>query len=263
MEKRTQRYTSDTVEKPIRKTRLGKNQYLYDEINNKIGYDDIVNLDTQTRIDLSQLSSNKATREQYQVVKDYQNLIDKVEEEKIEETEEEPRIYDINSVLEEAKKNRIKYDELERKRKLRENNYVTLANPDEKVEQPKKENDIDEEELTNLINTITSHNLLSEIKKASKEEDNNDDDILSDLVATNVDLNLEDGIAKEYTTDSDEDIDKSFYTQSMDLSEQDFEFSEELERERKTKIKIAIVVSIIIVIIGVVLFLVLKKKGIL
>ena len=83
------------------------------------------------------------------------------------------------------------------------------------------------------------------------------------MIATNVDLNLEEGIAKEFTEQSElNEIDNSFYTQSMDLSDQDFEFSEEFEKDRKLKIKIIIVVSIIVLIIAIIAFVVLKNKGI-
>ena len=41
--------------------------------------------------------------------------------------EQENKVYDINSVLEEARKNRDKFDELERKRKLKENDYVMIT----------------------------------------------------------------------------------------------------------------------------------------
>ena len=169
------------------------------------------------------------------------------------------------SILEEAKKNRVKYDELEKKRKLRENDYATLAdiNNKEQYSRKKSEKDIDEEELTNLINTITSHNLREEIEEASKKSNIGDEEILSELLATNVDLNLEEGIAEEFTKQNKiNDIDDSFYTKSMDLSEQDFEFSEELERDRKTKIKIIGVIIVIILIACVVAYFIMKQKGI-
>ena len=275
MEKRTQRYSDESGPKePTRVSRTDKNKLLYDDINNYIGVEEISNLDTQTKIDLSQLSSYEEKREDFHKVKDYKDFFYKNKPE--EKQEEEPivvsekKVYDINSVLEEAKKNRIKYDELEKKRKLRENEYTTLAdiNDKEAYSKPSK-NEIDENELTNLINTITSHTLLQEIKDAEKELEENPDsikdeeDIFSDLIATNVDLNLEEGIAKEFTSENNmSNIDESFYTKSMDLSEQDFEFSEEFERDKKLKIKIIIIVTMIILILGVVAFVVLKKKGI-
>ena len=191
--------------------------------------------------------------------------------------EEEKKIYDINSVLEDAKRNRTKYDELEKKRKLKENKYATLADTaqlnlgDTESLEKASGNDIDEKELTDLINTITSHNLLKDIKDAESSNDEKEDeaDLLSDLLATHVDLNLEEGIASEYLAkeheeNEKEEIDNSFYTKSMDLSEQDFEFSDEIEAERKAKIKVIIIIVVILllIVVGVVTFLFLKQKGI-
>jgi len=268
MERRMTRHIKSDEQAPIRKTRMGKNRYLYDEINNKIGYEEIVSLDAQTGIDLNSIREGTTSREEYQKVKEYQSVLgmDTKEEIPVEYQEQEKKIYNINSVLEEAKKNRVKYDELEKKRKLKDSTYATLADLNKKHFERKADinKDIDEKELTDLINTITSHNLLNDIKEAEKQEEDNAQDILSDLLATNIDLNLEDGIANEYASNKESNkIINSFYTQSMDLSDQDFEFSEEFEKERKTKIKILIaVVSVIIVgVIGVLVFLLLKHKG--
>ena len=191
----------------------------------------------------------------------------KPEEKKIQEIDSlKPKEYDINVILEEARKNREKYDELEKRRKLKENSYVKMADINDKNEDVTlRKSEINEEELTNLINTITSHNLLKDIKEAEEkaESNNGDEDILSDLLATNVNQKITEGIAKEYTSPSVETkIDNSFYTKSMDLSDHDFELSEEIERESRIKFKIVLIVVIILLIIFAVAFLVLKGKGI-
>lgn len=260
MKSRVQRHMENKVEETTGYSRVTKNNYLYDEINSKIGYEEIVNLDTQTKINLSNLASSQ-NREEYQKLKDYQEFLNPREKEKFEYNEEEKKNYDINSILEEAKKNRVKFDELERKRKLRESDYVTM--PDISTKDTKSlKGDVDEKELTELINTITSHNLLEEIRKIEQETEQ-EEDLLSELIATNVDLNLEEGIAKEFMNVSTErKIDDSFYTKSMDLSEHDFELSDEIEAEKTTKIRILIVISIIIIIVGIIVFFILKQKGI-
>lgn len=262
MEKRVQRHSNNDEKKVIKKTRTSKNKYLYDEINNKIGYEEITNF-SDGSLDLSVIISKETSEESIKV-----SRLSKYEEQTVDEIQnEEEKIYDINSVLEEAKKNRIKYDELEKKRKLKENGYATLADINNKEAYMKNENhnEIDEEELTNLINTITSHNLLNEIKEA--EEDSKEGEILSDLLATNIDLNLEEGIAKEFVedekTEKKADMDNSFYTKSMNFSEQDFEFAEELEKDKKLKLKIIVIISLIFIILGVIIFVILKQKGIL
>jgi len=104
--------------------------------------------------------------------------------------------------------------------------------------------------------------LLEDIKKA-EEGIEQEGELLSELIATNIDLKLEEGIASEFTDVSTErKIDDSFYTKSMDLSEHDFELSEEIESDRKTKLKIIIVISIIIIIVLIIIFFILKQKGI-
>lgn len=282
MKRRTDRHIEESS--PTQLSRLAKNRYLYDDINNVIGYEEITDFNPENGIDLSNIK-NSSSREEYKKYKDYQDIFgmaDAKKEEAIEE--EEKKVYDINSVLEDAKRNRTKYDELEKKRKLKENKYVTLADTDTDAdtdanrlnvikEEKNLSNDIDEKELTDLINTITSHNLLKDIKEAEETSVSNDDDnqneLLSDLLATSIDLNLEDGIASEYLAKKaqeaeEEKMDSSFYTKSMDLSEQDFEFSDEIEAERKVRVKVIIilVVILLIVVIGVISYLFLKQKGI-
>lgn len=279
MRRRTDRHIEESGLSPTRLSRMSKNKYLYDDINNVIGYEEITDFNPENGIDLSNIR-NTNSREEYKKYKDYQDIFGKTEEKKEEAVEEEEKkIYDINSVLEDAKRNRNKYDELEKKRKLKENKYATLADTAqlnlENAESLEKAsgNDIDEKELTDLINTITSHNLLKDIKDAESSNDEKEDeaDLLSDLLATHVDLNLEEGIASEYLAKEHEEsekeekeIDNSFYTKSMDLSEQDFEFSDEIEAERKAKIKVIIIIVVILllIVIGVVTFLFLKQKGI-
>ena len=273
MERRTRRYENDSVSSGInRMSRSDRNKYLYEDVNNIIEVNSVSNLDTQTRIDLSKISSYDSNREDFRKIKEYKEIFpqkEKVEQKPIEKNVN--RSFDINDVLEEAKKNRVKYDEIESKRKLRENQYATMADINDKERYTKNSpsSNINEEELTNLINTITSHSLVDEIKEAEKNgtkiEGNPEEteEILSELLATNVDINLEKGIAEEFTTTNEvSKMDDSFYTKSMDLSEQDFELKDEIEKDKSLKVKIAVVICIILVIIGAIAFVLLKKKGI-
>lgn len=263
MVSRLSRYEDNNNKNNVKPTRLGKNQYLYDDINDKIGYEEIINLDTQTRIDLSDLTGEKINREDYQKVKEYQNIISFSQEKEIEKPIEEKKekIYDINDILNKARENRSNIDELEKKRKLKETEYNNLKELTKKHLEKKesKKDDINEEELTDLINTITSHNLAKELEDADKE-------IFEDLMATNIDINLEDGIAEEaIEEEKKKKIVNSFYTKSMDLSNQDFEISDEIEAENRVRTRRLIIVTVIILLIGIGIgvFLFLKKHGIL
>ena len=58
-------------------SRLLKNKHLYDDLNNKIGFEELVDFNTQTRIELTSLNSARKNRESYHQLKDYQGLMSK------------------------------------------------------------------------------------------------------------------------------------------------------------------------------------------
>lgn len=275
-------------------SRLVRNKNLYDELNNKIGFEEIPNFDTQTRIELTSLNNPQRSRESYQQLKDYQEIIkqNKEEEEvKEEEIKEEPKVYDINAILEEARKNRSKVDELEKKRKLKNEEYSILSDlnkkylaNDEEKEKPEKEK---YEGLEELINTITSKTLVNDIKvQELAQENKKEEGLLDDLVATSVDLqvnvpskyeNTNEPILNEKETVNEEElkqdeeeaptlektIDDSFYTRSMDLSKDDFDLSLDSEQGGAKRVFLIIFVTVILLaIIAVVIYFVLQSRGI-
>lgn len=271
METRSSRYLDEDVSTRPKATRTSKNKYLYDNVNNKIGYEEIDNfyggfeLDKETPI---------KTREEYQ---SRDNIIfdDKVK--RRESSIKEEKVYDINSVLEKARQSRVLSDEDEQKRNIQNAEYNILADLNKKymTKKEKIEEDLEKEGIRELIDTITSRNLAKEL---SELEEDDGKDLMSDLMATNAgleaisDVSLEEEIAKEILAekeakeDSDEIVNdggnlvNSFYTKSMDLTEQDFELRDEIVEENKEKRKILIlVVLIILVVILIVGILILKK----
>jgi len=279
METRSSRYLDDDVSTKPNLSRAHKNKYLYDEVNNKIAYEEIDSLDMYDGIELDCESPIK-TREEYQRMKDSA----RVEKEVVDVTREfeEEKVYDINSILEEAKKNRVIPDELEKKRKLQNVEYSILNDLSQKYvnKKEKLDEDLEKEGIRELIDTITSHNLVSELSDIESEEDSSDDDLMSDLLATNTmnaieGISLEEDIAKDILikeTDKEEEADEdkvieddgrlvnSFYTRSMDLSEHDFELRDEIVEDNKEKRKILIlVILIILVIIAIAALFILKK----
>lgn len=276
MKSRLDRYNDNKPKDTV--SRLSKNRNLYDDLNNKIGFEELVNFDTQTRIELTSLNNTRKNRESYHQLKDYQGfIVDDSKEQAMQIPKEEEKVFDINSILEEARKNRADTDELEKKRKLKDEEYNILSDLNKKyLSKEKYETKKDEYEgLEELINTITSKTLVSDIKK---EEEKEDVDLLSDLVATSVDLQVRSPYEYEKTetnivnTEVEEkeevddgekkDIDDSFYTRSMDLSEYDFEEIIEGKTSVKKVLLIALVVIILLAIIGVVTFFVLQHFGI-
>lgn len=283
MKSRLDRYREENSPKQ-NISRLSKNKHLYDDLNNKIGFEELVDFNTQTRIELTSMNGVRKNRESYHQFKDYQDLISTGNIEKQEEIkEEEEKVFDINSILEEARKNRNDNDELEKKRKLKVDDYNVLSDLNKKY-LSKDENKKDEYEgLEELINTITSKTLVADIQK--EEASRESDDLLSDLVATSIDLQVQkpeeyektevDSEARlvdnksfnnayEDSSDEEDKIDDSFYTRSMELSMHDFDFEEFGSNKTSWKkgVLIALLVVILLLIVGVVSFFVLKHLGI-
>ncbi|MBQ7136900.1 MAG: hypothetical protein IJO43_02850 [Bacilli bacterium] len=275
MKSRLDRYNDNNESKQIG-SRLSKNKHLYDDLNNKIGFEELVDFNTQTRIELTSLSEPKRSRESYQQIKDYQQIIGNKEIEKSSKIqEEEIKVFDINSVLEEARKNRNEIDELEKKRKLKSDEYNVLSDLNKKYLSKDKDKEEDKYEgLEELINTITSKTLAQDLKKIEE----NDDDLFSDLVATSIDLQVKaphenekidiTGLIDTSKDDDFEDteeteVDNSFYTRSMDLSEHDFDFDEETERKSSVKrnILIFVVTVVLLAILIVVGYFVMNHFG--
>lgn len=185
--RRMDRYKSSSEE--LRTSRSNQNKELYETIGTNARYTDLSDVTSANAIDLS-TRKNYKTREGYHQMKEYQDVVHVPRVKK--ELEEfnhiyqnrENKIYDINNVLEEARKNRIEKDELEEKRKLKNTSYNILASLNkeelEKYKQEKHNKVIhpDEDELRDLIDTITSKTLAGDIKAASS--------LLSDLMATSI-----------------------------------------------------------------------------
>ncbi|MBO5120113.1 MAG: hypothetical protein J6C28_00320 [Bacilli bacterium] len=290
--RRMDRYKDETIEPKL--TRSDQNKELYDSIGTNTRYASFSDVTNANAIDMSS-KKNSNTREGYHQMKEYQEVVPtprvkkELEEFKSLYQDRENKVYDINNVLEEARKNRTEKDELEEKRKLKNSSYNILSNLNkeelEKYRQEKKHKVIhsSDDELRELIDTITSKTLAGDIQAASS--------LLSDLMATSImdpvekpeeieeeqeatltdeKLNIEEikkladkkeelahaeddeviKIEEKTECKKEENIvkDDSFYTRSMDLSEADFELEEEF-KEKKLPLGIKILIFLIIVVI--------------
>ncbi len=251
---RMERY--DNSNRSTVRSRTEKNQDLYNDLGRLEKYTTLTDVSKIEAVELNAAKKNYRTREGYHQIKDYDIDIEKPKERK--ELDEfnflyndEHKTYDINKVLEEAKELRER-DSLEKKRKLHNEKYNILESSEEDLEKFKEETKLrhkpieNEEELEELIHTITSKELREEIDK-KEVESNDNNSLLSDLMATNVneevlkpiatkieDSKVEDDTkkldkVKEKTMSLKDEIDKSFYTKSLDLSEEDFESDDEEE----------------------------------
>ena len=279
MEKRSDRYVSENGEQQVTKSRVAKNTVLYDEINSKIGYEEIPTYETNEEINLSSIDMNNLNRSDYQKVKTFKELIDDGTENKEEKKEErKPKNYDINKVLEEAKKNR-ESDELEGKRSLKEEDYNILNNLNKKYLHQKGFTEEDNEELKELIDTITSKTMVDDIQDEEEKE------LLSELLATTIDIKLENELSETQIQElADEKLNEelensnSFYSKSLEISSEDMldekeenesEEKEELEKTNasdyegnKNVAKIVFISLVLVVLVLVVTFFVFKFLGI-
>lgn len=297
--RRMDRYKENSEEQKI--TRSNQNQELYDSIGSNTKYTNFSDVTNANAIDISG-EKNYKTREGYHQLKEYKEVIPtprvkkELEEFKNLYQDKENKVYDINNVLEEARKNRSEKDALEEKRNLKNTSYNIIAslNPEEleKFRQEKKEKVIhpSDDELRELIDTITSKTLAGDIKAASS--------LLSDLMATSImdqvgraediteeikeeakektisdeKIKIEDikKLAEENDDDDDDEeirivevkkppkkkeqpvkiqeADEDFYTRSMDLSDQDFDYDDEF-KDKKMPVAIKILITLIILVV--------------
>ena len=174
--------------KATRLSRENKNQELYNNAGTNQRYANIADVANINAIDITNTNKEYKTREDYQKMKKYNTDVATPKVKKDLDdfnslySKKEVRVYDINNVLEEARKNREE-DAAEEKRKLKNNSYNILANMNkeelEKYRQEKKDRlTKDEDELRGLLDTIASKTLAGEIEAAS--------DLLSDLMATSI-----------------------------------------------------------------------------
>ena len=294
--RRMDRYKDDNNNFHVK--RSDKNQDLYQNVSSNPKYTNITDVTNANAFEIN--NRNRATyssRESYQKMKKYQNM-EPIPRSKKELDDvnylyqkHENKVYDINSVLEEARKNRQERDALEEKRKLKNTSYNILAGLNaeelEKYREEKEKNRVEkpgDNELRELIDTITSKTLAGEIDKATSV------DLLSDLMATNIldkvekpteiedkEKELKEEIKEEKepeenmfsskevldkeqlkevekrneeelqkTAKTVKEADKDFYTRSMDLSDKDFDLSDEF-KEKPLPLPVKILIFLLIV----------------
>lgn len=283
MNSRMERYNNntfedDTMDNSKQASRVSRNTSLYQDIKtNELSRvrsnDNIKVIDNNGKtINLDKIKRyiNEVNEQPQRVRKSVvTNLNNEDSNEPVEETL--PKDYDINSVLEKAKKTReIDYDR-ERYKKLRDTQYDILSKIEmydkepESKEELEEEFNTDERTLIDLINTVTIHkgdvNLLEELigdedeektdpieKEVEKGEIKNE--IIKELEEKKEDRQEQIEKTQELTQLKDKTmkIDNSFYTNSMSFSKEDFEGFDELEKSvKKNGIFSTIMIVVLIV----------------
>lgn len=246
------------AETPNLKSRTEKNKDLYEQIKTSdIDKFDIASNATVIGEDISRIDVNKVKD---MLDKRYRDECDKrslkfreQDEEIIEDKKYDTKEYDINAILEKAKKTQNVDYEKERLKKVHDTQYDILKklNIDETTEEEVMEDS--EENIVNLINTITN----LELQNSKKNSTGNTTalDLLSDLsdndtktVYKTMELDKE-----EISTKTEDNLDEE------DLSIEDkYDDFKELEKDLKSNniaIKVVGIVFVIILIILAVIFL--------
>lgn len=272
MVSRMDKYNSDT-DKPAQ-SRFKKNGNLYENLyNNKIETE-FSGIDSNV-VDLSTVTNSTNRRENYQrsrlsITDNNISNEDSISNKK-EIDDPMDRNYNINDILNEARKKREDNNENKKQLKSVEYSIISDLSQEKLNEYREKKNKMskdEEENLEELIHTITSNSLRKKI----------DDELLSDLlpsdeketlVSKELLENVENELEKEKTNinleDTSDGIDRSFYTKSMDLSEEDFVKDEEdlddmsfIEDTKTSPTKVILIILFVIIIIDIIGYIIYK-----
>ena len=186
---------------------------------------------------------------------------------------DETREYDINAILERARSEKEVDYEKERLKKIRDTQFDILNSLDIEGEEKEEEDKSSQNnELMDLINTITAKEL--EVKNAKKEKDLDPLDILTDLKGSD-DTVVVDGVHEEEESVGEtspimslEEADKikptimenktQDLTSTLQFTQSDFDDFNDLKKEVKSSralIYIIIVIVSLIFIAGIIIFL--------
>lgn len=252
-------YKADTV----KAKRSQKNQDLYRNIYELGEYSNIAgvaSIDKNNEIDITKVKKMLTNREDYKRQKKYQSFVSQDEQKKENKKElnneflldNEEKTYDIRDVLNKAKDEKEETDD--RYLRLDKNSYDIL----EKMKELKEKNTDSEEDLKDMIDTITNTSMLNklEVKDSNFE-------LLDDLVdhgtrvqdKTSIQKILEDD---DYEEDTNPTMDNSFFTSSMKIKKEDFadEYSKVKAKRKKIQKEILTIIGLLILIIVVIVFIV-------
>lgn len=252
MSSRMDRYNNEVEENVS--SRVNKNTSLYEDIK-RSSFTRVSNNDNIRVIESSGKTIDINKIKKYILENKEEPRVRKiitVPEEKVETNNvpEEKKVYDINSVLEKARKSRELDYENERHKKISEQGYNVLNKLKEyekEEEESYEEDELNTEErtLVDLINTVTVHkgevNLLEELMSTDKDEEvtspikeeQEKSSILKEIQSKKLEEEKEKTQELVNLKQKINDIDKSFYTNSMSFSKEDFEGFEELEKSVK------------------------------
>ena len=254
MASRMDRYYKDELVEPERSY---KNKSLYEQIENLDTYSNIegvATIEKTNEIDISKVKEMINNRENYKKQKQFKNLLkeEKKELEKEEIIEEETKNYDIKDIL-----SKVREDD-SKNRRLDKEYYDSLK----KLSRSEKKYDIEKEEneLKELINTISGTKLIEKTKSLDNDDVGLLDELKSDtMVGTASSIKKIINLEKEKEQEATQmQIDKSFYTSSLGFTQRDFEELKDMNHKLKKSNKYIIILLIILItlfIVGITFFI--------
>lgn len=247
--------------------RSKKNADLYKEISNseidkfEISNNATVLSNVNNNIDVEKIKKILDTK--YNRAPKRKSIRIDIEDEKEKIDLDETKEYDINAILEKAKEEKEDNYEKERSKKLRDTQFNILSNLN--LSKSSEDSETEEEKtLINLINTITEREMQNREKEIDPlgllDGNFGESSTLENTELTNEDTQKEEETPKipEKEIDKMTGIDSSFYTNSVQFTDSDFDDFNDLKAEvnsHKTLLIIVIVLLVMGFVIGLVALL--------
>ena len=248
MATRMQKYSNKSAN-----SRSSRNKDLYNEIYTYSKYSNIegvAEIEKSNQVDITQVQELLESREKYQQQRKYRRLTNDYQEteqapKKVERRfpELEEKNYDIRDVLKTAVENKEPDD---KERVLKNTQYNILKHIDLKDDVKKEDyyDKNDEEDLKDLIQTITNTSMMNRGEFTSTDllSDLKDDDTKVGELDNVKDLIEENQAQTRSVRNESTNYDRSFFTSSLKLSKSDF-----VGGECKTSVFAKIIITLLII----------------
>lgn len=249
MASRMDRYRNQELETTGMRTK--RNEHLYARVEAPLEYssvEGVARIDNTNSVDINKIKELLLREEEPK--KKHHSKMEK--QETLEDTSElvtfnqlEDKNYDIRDILNKAKDEKEEDDD-DKYRNLQNTGYDILKN----IQVQKKSTEISDQELNHVGDTTLSLSMLDNL------QDNEEEEITETMSSKTIRDLLNEETSKEEDDDDDDfeeqrTLDNSFFTSSLNFSEEDFnELSDELDEPKK---KENLIVKVLIFIIMVVL----------
>lgn len=249
MASRMDRYRNQELETTGMRTK--RNEHLYARVEAPLEYssvEGVARIDNTNSVDINKIKELLLREEEPK--KKHHSKMEK--QETLEDTSElvtfnqlEDKNYDIRDILNKAKDEKEEDDD-DKYRNLQNTGYDILKN----IQVQKKPTEISDQELNHVGDTTLSLSMLDNL------QDNEEEEITETMSSKTIRDLLNEETSKEEDDDDDDfeeqrTLDNSFFTSSLNFSEEDFnELSDELDEPKK---KENLIVKVLIFIIMVIL----------